>query len=114
MSKKAIKGKLKHEPHCPYCDHKLDGYTCVTEGADFDTEPKVGDITVCVECHAVLQFGIGLCLVPAPENAIENMNLLELSRAHELARVYQQVRKDTKKLKELVKHAKKGKREKDI
>lgn len=55
-------GQLDHEPHCPSCGTKLDGWTALDKG-----QPKPGDITICLECVTVLVFGEGLTLAKPDE-----------------------------------------------
>lgn len=42
---------------CPGCRHKLDA---ATDPLGSDAVPQVGDITVCLHCTAVMQFGADL------------------------------------------------------
>jgi hypothetical protein len=41
---------------CPVCSYALDAVTNMG-GRD---RPRVGDFTVCIECHSVLRFGVGM------------------------------------------------------
>jgi|GEM_PF-5120598 len=58
----ALRGKS-----CPTCKAVLDA---AAAGDGSDKEPQPGDVTVCFRCGAVLQFMIGLALIPAPDNVL--------------------------------------------
>jgi hypothetical protein len=48
-------------PHrkCPACGYEIDSATCV-DGSD--TQPKMGDFTICINCMQALKFGYYLRL----------------------------------------------------
>lgn len=46
--------------YCPKCGTKLDGASAMAP--DPMAEPEEGDVTVCIRCGVVLQFGAGLSL----------------------------------------------------
>jgi hypothetical protein len=53
---------------CPWCDVDLDGVF----GPD-DTPPKPGDLTVCIYCQGVAQFGDDLTLEQPRDCTIEEV-----------------------------------------
>lgn len=46
---------------CPLCKYKMDSST----GIGCDTSPKVGDITLCLNCGAILEFDELMFVLPA-------------------------------------------------
>lgn len=44
----------QHTPHCPYCNHVLDGLTGVGHGQ----MPSAGDFSVCMCCGELLIFTV--------------------------------------------------------
>jgi transcription elongation factor Elf1 len=46
------------ECKCPVCNTKLDAATSIDEAA----RPSRGDITLCIDCHSVLEFDVNLRL----------------------------------------------------
>lgn len=44
---------------CPVCFCKLNAVTSLTSRE----EPRVGDYTVCINCHSVLRYGLGMDLI---------------------------------------------------
>lgn len=55
---------------CPFCRHTLDAATAGPSNPD--AVPKPGDVTVCIECGAVLLFDDGLKVRgPTPEELVE-------------------------------------------
>jgi hypothetical protein len=50
------KGKGNPAAVCPWCDHKLDGYTAVGGARGDDPVPREGDFSLCVNCRQVLVF----------------------------------------------------------
>ena len=77
-----MSGQLtRGRPECPDCGVKLDGYSEVVKVGTEEPEnsPKGGDLTVCIECAALLQFGPGALVLErihslpndtSPESAI--------------------------------------------
>jgi hypothetical protein len=55
------------ESACPTCGHKMDCATC-TMG---DHKPKFGDLTVCISCLTVLEFGPGLRLIALSDTDLD-------------------------------------------
>lgn len=46
---------------CPSCGREIDAATHAGRG---EATPKVGDVSVCFYCAAVLEYGPGLILLP--------------------------------------------------
>ena len=44
------------DDHCPACGHEFDAATNMTDTA----APKPGDLSVCISCATVLEFGFNL------------------------------------------------------
>jgi hypothetical protein len=52
---------------CPTCGHQMDRATCTTG----DHAPKFGDLTVCISCLTVLQFGPSLRLIALADSDLD-------------------------------------------
>jgi len=59
---------------CPHCGHPFD-----RAGGDED-RPEPGDLSVCIRCLGVMEFGPGLLLVKADLDLLSEQDLLELRR----------------------------------
>jgi hypothetical protein len=55
------------ESSCPTCDHKMDRATCTTG----DHRPEGGDLTVCISCLTVLEFGPDLRLIALADTDLD-------------------------------------------
>lgn len=73
--------RLKTKPHCPQCNKILDSWTHVNE-----KRPAPGDITVCLYCSAVLEFGENWSLDFASVDTLMNCDLIELQHVHKIVR----------------------------
>lgn len=91
-------GQLKNQPHCPGCNHLLDGLT----GVDHDRQPSPGDVTICAYCNEVLQFTDDMSLKLAPPEVIEECGLLQISRGQRQARAFNAKVTLAKKIREVV------------
>jgi hypothetical protein len=62
-------GKAVEVPEslCPTCGHKMDRATCTTG----DYKPKFGDLTVCISCLTVLEFGPDLRLIALADTDLD-------------------------------------------
>lgn len=76
--------RLETNPSCPRCNKSLGSYTAITP----DTKPKQGDVTICTECFAVLEFTEDIMLINASVETIEEIDLLELSQAVNAAKEF--------------------------
>lgn len=56
---------------CPCCGMQLEGAADGRSGAA--VRPEVGDVTICVGCASVLQWGPGLRLAMVPERVLRRM-----------------------------------------
>ncbi len=56
---------------CPECGYEMDG---ATHCSDVEAMPDKGDISVCIECAAFLQFGDDLILEPMPESVWDDIH----------------------------------------
>lgn len=54
---------------CPWCDYGVDAATGIT---DKDARPSEGDITLCLNCTSVLQFGPKLLLAKITDEEIRS------------------------------------------
>ena len=54
---------------CPNCGNFLDAATQIGG----DAKPDPGDISVCIECAAILQFGDDLALTIFPEDELKTL-----------------------------------------
>lgn len=52
---------------CPTCGHEMDRATCTTG----DHAPKFGDLTVCISCLTVLEFGPDLRLIALADSELD-------------------------------------------
>jgi hypothetical protein len=71
------------ERRCPSCRAKLEAVTSLKH----NDQPKPGDISVCLYCAAVLQFGNGMTLRAVPKEEWEDFHpetveTLRAARAH--------------------------------
>ena len=67
---------------CPFCKTELNR----TATTDDESPPRPGDVTVCANCDAVLEFTDTMTLAPAPEEAIRQTEK-QLAKAKEILRV---------------------------
>lgn len=72
---------------CLKCGGRLDGATNV---GDSDQSPEVGDLSVCLQCGHVMEFGLGLVLQELSDQAVldhaGDKNLLTAVRMSEIFR----------------------------
>jgi hypothetical protein len=66
--------------HCPTCGRNLNAVGVLDAPAPM---PMPGDVTVCLECGALLEFGEGLTLTLVPESKLDDETLEEV---HEIQR----------------------------
>lgn len=66
---------------CPWCGHRLDGAT----GIDTDARPEVGDLSVCIRCGGLIEFGIGL----VPQRGSDAMLAAEPLETRDIIRLAQ-------------------------
>ncbi len=63
---------------CPYCGTNLNAAAGVGE---CDRPPQPGDITICIKCGEVYEFGENLeGVVPSQEKQIEYMSIPEVNK----------------------------------
>ena len=68
MNDKIVQSHTAEGNKCLSCGAKADGSTSI-EGA----VPKVGDVTVCLSCGHVMEFGLGLTLVELSDATLMNI-----------------------------------------
>lgn len=67
---------------CPVCHYEMDAATCVEKQ---EAEPSAGDLSVCLNCGAMLQFNDILVLKPMPSDlALDTETRALLERASKL------------------------------
>ena len=59
--------------NCPKCGYLFDSATCMEE-AKGDIEPKSGDISLCFNCAAILEFDENLKLKMCDEKTINELD----------------------------------------
>ena len=69
---------------CPRCRNVCDTQSSL-EG---NVEPRAGDVSVCLYCHAVNQFGEGLELLPFAEKTLSERQQRQIRRLRFLMRTY--------------------------
>jgi len=52
MTPQLFSGQLAGQPHCPACQHLLDGFSTMRE----DARPRTGSITICCYCAELLEL----------------------------------------------------------
>lgn len=62
---------------CPHCNKMLDMDSCITRSPDnkiIESEPQIGDVTICVECGEFCEFGPRNTLIKiASAEKLENL-----------------------------------------
>jgi len=74
---------------CPVCSTKLDA---ATDPDGTDALPKVGDITICLHCAEVMEFGADMLPVRIRDETLESLSgdmLMEISQGVRLVRQFQ-------------------------
>jgi hypothetical protein len=71
---------LTHTP-CPCCGRELNAAVDVEVGAL--CEPHAGDLTICIACNAILEFGPELELAPAKLEQLDEIDRVRLTEAIE-------------------------------
>lgn len=56
---------------CPWCAYRMDSHTVVSERKN--AIPKPGDISVCLNCAAILEFEQGDTFKPVNEGVLQQM-----------------------------------------
>jgi len=77
---------MKVQPHtCPTCAKLLDAATAIDgEG----NSPRTGDLSVCLYCGEIIEFGDDMELIKADIDSIVQADFLELQKAQKLVRAW--------------------------
>jgi hypothetical protein len=79
--------------NCTKCGHRLDATTNFAN----DAIPKVGDLTLCIECLQVFIFEPGMMLREFTKQEMDQLTILELAELYARQQTLRQMHEDRRR-----------------